>query len=125
MLENDLFIHNMVKEANFVNFKNNIISILKKIINKKTKAELKSVTIESTKHLLESLTWYKELKITILKENLCVKSVQPYLSVFSPSRGKYGPKVTPYFNTFHAVRMQVKKDMIITKQSKKTQTRLP
>ena len=108
MLENELFIHNMVKEANFVNFKNNIISILKKIINKKTKAELKNVTIESTKHLLESLTWYKELKITILKENLCVKSVQPYLSVFRPSTGKYGPKVTLYLNTFHAVRMQVK-----------------
>ena len=26
-----------------------------------------------------------------------------YLSVFSPNTGKYGPKITPYLDTFHAV----------------------
>ena len=26
-----------------------------------------------------------------------------YLSVFSPSTGKYGPEVTPYLDFFHAV----------------------
>ena len=27
----------------------------------------------------------------------------PYLSIFSPNAGKYGPEKTPYLNTFHAV----------------------
>ena len=26
-----------------------------------------------------------------------------YLSTFSPNAGKYGPEITPYFDTFHAV----------------------
>ena len=26
-----------------------------------------------------------------------------YLSVFSPDAGKYGPEITPYLDTFHAV----------------------
>ena len=26
----------------------------------------------------------------------------PYLSVFSPNAGKYGPEKTPYLDTFHA-----------------------
>ena len=29
--------------------------------------------------------------------------VTPYLSVFSPNAGKYGPEKTPYLVTFHAV----------------------
>ena len=31
-----------------------------------------------------------------------------YLSVFSPNAGKYGPEITQYLNTFHAVRVIVK-----------------
>ena len=27
----------------------------------------------------------------------------PYLSLFSPNTGKYGPEITPYLDTFHAV----------------------
>ena len=27
----------------------------------------------------------------------------PYLSVFSPNTGKYGPKIIPFLETFHAV----------------------
>ena len=27
----------------------------------------------------------------------------PYLSVFSPNAGKYGPEITPYLDTFHTV----------------------
>ena len=53
----------MEKEAKFVNF-NNIIS--KKIISEKIKKELKILKIESSKHLLESLTWYKK-QTNILK----------------------------------------------------------
>ena len=30
-------------------------------------------------------------------------SVAEYLSVFSPNTGKYGPEITPYLDTFHAV----------------------
>ena len=36
----------------------------------------------------------------------CVKSVQIrscFWSVFSPNAGKYGPEITPYLDTFHAV----------------------
>ena len=28
-----------------------------------------------------------------------------YFPVFSPNAGKYGPEITPYLNTFHAVRI--------------------
>ena len=27
----------------------------------------------------------------------------PYFPVFSPNTGKYGPEITPYLGTFHAV----------------------
>ena len=39
----------------------------------------------------------------------CVKSDKygvisgPYFPVFSPNTGKYGPKITPYLDTFHVV----------------------
>ena len=59
VLENELFLDNMEKEAKFVNFKNNIISDLTKIISKKIKIKLKIFKIELSKHLSESLTWYK------------------------------------------------------------------
>ena len=29
--------------------------------------------------------------------------IYPINSVFSPNTGKYGPEITPYFGTFHAV----------------------
>ena len=50
----------MEKEAKFINFKNNIISDLTKIISEKIKTELKMFKIESSKHLSESLTWFKK-----------------------------------------------------------------
>ena len=31
----------------------------------------------------------------------------PYLSVFSPNTGKYGPEITPYLDTFHAVWVEI------------------
>ena len=30
----------------------------------------------------------------------------PYFSVFGPNTGKYGPEITPYLDTFHAVYYQ-------------------
>ena len=30
-----------------------------------------------------------------------------YLSVISPNTGKYGPEITPYLNTFHAVLISI------------------
>ena len=65
--ENKLFLDNMEKETNFVNFKNNIISDLRKIISEKIKTELKIFKIESSEHLSESLTWYKK-QTNVLKE---------------------------------------------------------
>ena len=50
LLENELVLDNMEKEANFVNFKIKIISDLIKIINEKIKTELKTFKIESLKH---------------------------------------------------------------------------
>ena len=67
VLQNELFVDNMKKEAKFENFKNNIISDLTKIINKKIKTELKTFKIESLKQLSESLTWYTN-KTNVLKE---------------------------------------------------------
>ena len=43
-------------------------------------------------------------------EDHCVKSVQiqSYCwSVFSPNTGKYGPEITPYLDTIHAVDCKV------------------
>ena len=61
VLENELFLDNMEKETKFVNFKNNIISDLTKIISEKIKTELKAFKIESLKQLSESLAWYNKL----------------------------------------------------------------
>ena len=33
-----------------------------------------------------------------------MRATNKYLSVFSPSAGKYGPEKTPHLDTFHAVR---------------------
>ena len=60
VLEYELFLGNMEKEAKFINFKNNIIFDLTKIIREKMKTELKIFKTESSKHLSESLTWYKK-----------------------------------------------------------------
>ena len=67
VLENELFLDNMEKEARFVNFKNNIISDLTKIISEKIKTELKTFKTEMLKQLSESLTWQKN-KTNVLKE---------------------------------------------------------
>ena len=55
VLENELFLGNMEKETKFVNFKNNIISYLTKIISEKIKTELKTFKIESPKHFFRIL----------------------------------------------------------------------
>ena len=57
----------MEKQAKFVNFKNNIISGLTKIISEKIKTEQKTFKIESLKQLSESLTWHKN-KTNVLNE---------------------------------------------------------
>ena len=74
VLENELFLGNIEKEAIFVNFKNNIISDLTKIISEKIKTELKLFKLESSKHLSESLTWYKK-QTNVLKEECKSKDV--------------------------------------------------
>ena len=51
VLEYELFLGNMEKEAKFINFKNNIIFDLTKIIREKMKTELKIFKTESSKHL--------------------------------------------------------------------------
>ena len=57
----------MEKEARFVNFKNNIISELTKVISEKIKTELKTFKTDLLKELSESLTWYKN-ETNVLKE---------------------------------------------------------
>ena len=37
-----------------------------------------------------------------------IRRDSPYLSVFSPNTGKYGPEITPYFDTFHVVIRKLK-----------------
>ena len=47
----------------------------------------------------------------LLLNSHCVKSVQirsNFSSVFSPNSGKYGPEITPYMDTFHAVSLEQK-----------------
>ena len=67
VLENELFLDNMEKEARFVNFKNNIISDVTKIISEKIKTELQTFKTDSLRELSESLTWYKN-ETNVLKE---------------------------------------------------------
>ena len=57
----------MQKEARFVNFKNNIISDLTKIISEKIKTELQTFKTDLLRELSESLTWYKN-ETNVLKE---------------------------------------------------------
>ena len=49
VLENEIFLDNVEKEAKFLNFKNNIISNLTKIISEKIRTELKIFKIESSR----------------------------------------------------------------------------
>ena len=67
VLENELFLDNIEKEARFVNFKSNIIAELTKIISEKIKTELKTFKTDSLKELSESVTWYKN-ETNVLKE---------------------------------------------------------
>ena len=46
----------------------------------------------------------------------CIRRDTPYLSVFSPNVGKYGPEKTPYLDTFHTVKVwQLSTGRIIAK----------
>ena len=76
VLENEFFLGNIEKEAKFVNFKNNIISDLTKIISEKIKTELKTFKIESLKQLSEqlSLTWCKN-ETNVLNEECRLKDM--------------------------------------------------
>ena len=67
VLKNELFLDNIEHKARFVNFKNNIIAELTKIISEKNKIELKTFNTDSLKELSESLTWYKN-ETNVLKE---------------------------------------------------------
>ena len=40
---------------------------------------------------------------TVHASKMINKRDTKYLSVFSPNVGKYGPEITPYLDTFHAV----------------------
>ena len=40
---------------------------------------------------------------TAWKVSKCGVIYIPYFPVFSPNTGKYGPKITPYLDNFHAV----------------------
>ena len=86
VLENELFLDNMEKEAKFLNFKNNIISDLTKIISEKIKRELKTFKIESSKHLPKSLTWYKKQTIVLKEEckskNLILAKLKKQLKIY-------------------------------------------
>ena len=88
-----------------------------------------NLLIKPNSHLFPNINFLvsidlKWLFIFILQKH-CVKSVQirsffwsvffphsdwirrdtPYLSVFSPNAGKYGPDKTPYLHTFHTVKV--------------------
>ena len=41
--------------------------------------------------------------VRIFLHSDCIRRDTKYLSVFSSNAGKYGPKLTPYLETFHAV----------------------
>ena len=41
--------------------------------------------------------------VRIFPHSDSIRRYTPYLAVFSPNVGKYGPEKTPYLDTFHAV----------------------
>ena len=41
--------------------------------------------------------------VSACKSDFLNQPMRPYFSVFSPNTGKYGPEITPYLDTFHAV----------------------
>ena len=41
--------------------------------------------------------------VSIFPHSDKIRRDTPYLSIFSPNAGKYGPEKTPYLDNFHAV----------------------
>ena len=66
---------------------------LNKIIKKLPKTKKKERTIFN--HLIKFITAWNESEYGVISG--------PYFSVFSPNTEKYGPEITPYLDTFHAV----------------------
>ena len=53
--------------------------------------------------LLLEIVFYSTRAITAWKVSKYGVISGSYFPVFSPNTGKYGPEITPYLNTFHAV----------------------
>ena len=53
--------------------------------------------------LLESNSRDTRILIFSLRENKYEVISGPHFPVFNPNTGKYGPEITPYLDTFHAV----------------------
>ena len=43
-----------------------------------------------------------------------------YFPVFSPNTGKYGPEITPYLDTFHAMLEMLKTNRDLSKQKQRS-----
>ena len=58
----------------------------------------------------------KKTSIKALREKCPNTESGPYFSAFGlntdPNTGKYGPEITPYFDTFQAVKVIMKKDWL-------------
>ena len=94
---------------------------------KSTKHICRKVEITEKNHIETSENLYhtetsKLIYIANQFTGSCVNRVfdTSYLSVFSPDAGKYGSKITPYLDTFHAVYF----DSTITLSQKLTLIRL-
>ena len=53
--------------------------------------------------IMETQFFLNYWRIFFLNPNTICKNKTQHLSVFRPNTGKYGPEITPYLDTFHAV----------------------
>ena len=55
-----------------------------------------------------------DIRKTYVEPVLKSVEMRNYFSVFSPNTGKYGPEITPYLDTFHALLYNIKQVKIKT-----------
>ena len=92
------------------NFRNECFDFVK-CINKTQNLRLKTGTVWNvSKYGVISRSYFPVLGLNT--------EIHKNLSVFSPNTGKYGPEITPYLDTFHAVGISVFWIMFTTTKAK-------
>ena len=72
---------------------------------------LKISSLEAEVYTAWKVSKYGDFLVRIFRYLDWIQGFTPYISVFCPNTGKYGPEKTPYLETFHAVLEDMKKQL--------------